>query len=785
MNKMYCLTGILLMLISVVPASGQSPAFSHQIAYQGRITNPSGEPVADNDYQLTFRIYDDLSGGFLLWEEIHPAVSVADGLFYVYLGSYNPIIMDSLSKGSPYVPVPLYLETQVGSDPPIDPRTLLGGMPYSAVTERIKGDVESSPGKLLVTNPFEKGPDSARVIIDNGRAVVDVWKVDDINDIDIRSVQFADAFETGTTDAWSFSAQYDTLSGKGKVKVRKVDENNAELNPDTLKFEGLNGDTARYNRNKAEIIGISGDKVELTPGEGLKCDDNAGSHAEYRPDKLTIENATNNALVKADSVSLESPSGSIKIGVGTAIAINLTDASSTASISGGAVVVGDSPGLSASWAADEASMEDGAGNSVNLTPAGGLKCDDSGGDHAELDTDRMALEASDGRLTEATQDGVKVTNGDIAAEKKVEIKPDSIGLESPGGSIGLGVGTAIAINVTSPSSTASIGSNGIVTFGGSLTLSATNEKVELTDSDGINNYRLNADPYGLLVEYESPTLVDRIHLEGGGGGGGSLIFGRSTDVQPVEVEMIELGLVSTGPRLAFRSNEADPLDEADCDYEYDPLNRLIKTCRANSAQGNDSSVTTAEGIHYYNDPWEHIYDYKGIEFIDGLSGTSTFSVNSNGAIYAYGDVGLALNPTSRVGIGTDIPSATLHVAGDICYTGSIGACSDARYKKDIVALSGALEKVCRLRGISFNWRCDEFPENRFSDEEQVGLVAQEVKEVFPQVVSQTDNGYYNIDYAKLTPLLVEAIKELKVQNEELKASNEELLQRIEKIENGR
>jgi hypothetical protein len=138
--------------------------------------------------------------------------------------------------------------------------------------------------------------------------------------------------------------------------------------------------------------------------------------------------------------------------------------------------------------------------------------------------------------------------------------------------------------------------------------------------------------------------------------------------------------------------------------------------------------------------------------------------------------------TARVGIGTNIPSEELYVAGDICYTGSIGACSDARYKTDVATLSCALEKVSRLRGVSFNWRRDEYPRQKFSDDEQVGLIAQEVEEVFPQIVSQTDDGYYNVDYSKLTPLLVEAIKELKAQNEELKSVNEELNRRVEKLE---
>jgi hypothetical protein len=157
--------------------------------------------------------------------------------------------------------------------------------------------------------------------------------------------------------------------------------------------------------------------------------------------------------------------------------------------------------------------------------------------------------------------------------------------------------------------------------------------------------------------------------------------------------------------------------------------------------------------------------------------------NSNDYVYMGSKIGgvyysnnLVLR-TGKVGIGINSPSEELHVVGDICYTGTIGTCSDRRYKKNIAPIPGALEKISRLRGVKFNWNQDGFPENRFSDEEQVGLIAQEVMEVFPQVVSQDDNGYYNIDYTKFAPLLINAVKELKAENEELRRRIEALEKR--------
>lgn len=122
---------------------------------------------------------------------------------------------------------------------------------------------------------------------------------------------------------------------------------------------------------------------------------------------------------------------------------------------------------------------------------------------------------------------------------------------------------------------------------------------------------------------------------------------------------------------------------------------------------------------------------------------------------------------SRIGIGTASPTQALHVQGNICYTGTIGACSDLKFKKDIRPISGALDAVSHLNGVRYSWKREEFPERQFGSERQVGLIAQEVKDILPEAVTLQSDGYYTIDYSRLTPLLLEAIKELKKQNEEL------------------
>ncbi len=92
--------------------------------------------------------------------------------------------------------------------------------------------------------------------------------------------------------------------------------------------------------------------------------------------------------------------------------------------------------------------------------------------------------------------------------------------------------------------------------------------------------------------------------------------------------------------------------------------------------------------------------------------------------------------------------------------------SDARYKTHVATLTHALDKVLALRGVTYDWRTEQFPEKRFGKGRQVGFIAQEVEKILPQIVSKDRNGYRAVDYSKVVPVLVEAIKEQQAQIEE-------------------
>jgi hypothetical protein len=139
--------------------------------------------------------------------------------------------------------------------------------------------------------------------------------------------------------------------------------------------------------------------------------------------------------------------------------------------------------------------------------------------------------------------------------------------------------------------------------------------------------------------------------------------------------------------------------------------------------------------------------------------------------------------TGQVGIGTRTPADRFHVAGDIRVgTGTTGCVKDAdasviagtcssdlRLKKQVTPFRSSLDQVSRLQPVHFYWRGDEFPDRNFGARESFGLIAQDVESVLPELVTTDETGYKAVHYNALPFHMLQAIKELKKENDELKA----------------
>lgn len=158
-----------------------------------------------------------------------------------------------------------------------------------------------------------------------------------------------------------------------------------------------------------------------------------------------------------------------------------------------------------------------------------------------------------------------------------------------------------------------------------------------------------------------------------------------------------------------------------------------------------------------------------------------------------------INTAGNVAIGHAAPGSKFDVGvngdGTVARANAWNTFSDARWKKDVTPITNGLALVEKLQGVNYTWKAN--------DKKDFGFIAQEVEKVLPLAVHTDDKGYKSVDYARITSVLVEAVKEqqfkidnqqstinnqqkiideLKSTNQNLKAENTQQENRLQKIE---
>ncbi|HEJ83935.1 MAG TPA: hypothetical protein ENO25_05145, partial [Desulfobacteraceae bacterium] len=143
---------------------------------------------------------------------------------------------------------------------------------------------------------------------------------------------------------------------------------------------------------------------------------------------------------------------------------------------------------------------------------------------------------------------------------------------------------------------------------------------------------------------------------------------------------------------------------------------------------------------------------------------------------------MVINEAGNVGIGTTNPGYKLEVNGSAAKPdGGFWSNSSDERLKDITGEYGqGLNEIVRLRPITFHYKEDN-PRGLPTDDEYIGFIAQEVQEVFPEAVSEGPDGYLDFNMHPVNVALVNAVKELKAENEALKAENMAMREDIARI----
>ncbi len=291
----------------------------------------------------------------------------------------------------------------------------------------------------------------------------------------------------------------------------------------------------------------------------------------------------------------------------------------------------------------------------------------------------------------------------------------------------------------------------------------------------------------VMVDPSNPNLP-AIQINGGTAtSGASLeIFNSESNPGPISVPAVQItgGTAIIDPNLKLMDTKTGPgggLKTSNAELTVNGDMGSSFMLHHMEAVGIDPCVRlfsegAAAGISIYSDPIPHLKRTSDSAVINLRTDTINAKIEMFGAAPGT-EASIVLvsdNSGGMVGINTDAPREALEVVGNICATGTIGACSDERYKKNIETITNALALIEKMRGVNFKWRAYEFPDKKFSELEQVGFIAQELKEVLPELVSEGSDGFYSVDYSRLTPVLVEAVKEQQKEITSLKSEMQEL-----------
>jgi hypothetical protein len=323
------------------------------------------------------------------------------------------------------------------------------------------------------------------------------------------------------------------------------------------------------------------------------------------------------------------------------------------------------------------------------------------------------------------------------------------------------------------------GSPGNFTVAGNLGLGTSNPSSKLTvvpGADGVNFLgfsKAGEAAYMRFLNSAGSAYIGNINF----GNDGSMTFGTAGLVSAMYISPTQNVGIGT------QADPGDTLRYLDVQNQNMGSNAGVDV-RLITRDASGASVSIVDMVKYKNGGF-HISNSEA-----GSGGSIVFNLG--------GTERLRINAAGNVGIGTASPAYKLDVAGTI--RGEFWTTSDKTFKKNIQALpSGTMEKLSSLSGVSFEWNTDKLKEmlaskvkdgvstdrtvsvegftadskkktdfvltkkeitaDGYSEGTQIGLIAQDVEKVFPQLVRTDADGSKAVSYMGLTAVLLEAIKE--------------------------
>jgi len=226
-----------------------------------------------------------------------------------------------------------------------------------------------------------------------------------------------------------------------------------------------------------------------------------------------------------------------------------------------------------------------------------------------------------------------------------------------------------------------------------------------------------------------------------------------------------------------------------------------------NSNGFSASYNSSDGIISYentgyagyftspstrNDEAVHITHNKPTGLEIKLGGFGRIGADDSYVVYLNYGNGARGTESFQIRDGSGIYNALIvYENGNATFNGVVTATdhtdsSDRRYKKSITPINNSLLNLHKINGVRYKWDQEKWSDRNFSDEPQIGFIAQELEEIYPELIHTDKEGYKSVAYNKMTAVLVEAVKELHEklikENDELRSENENIKKKLQRID---
>ena len=283
------------------------------------------------------------------------------------------------------------------------------------------------------------------------------------------------------------------------------------------------------------------------------------------------------------------------------------------------------------------------------------------------------------------------------------------------------------------------------------------------------------------------TVLGNIHINNGGGASGNnyqaAITFQGSSANEAQAGIYVSNNSSTGTAMGFATTDSYTTGPQLFFYALNDGTTYFPKSYAQASNSFRAPIFyDSNNTGYYLDP-ASTSNLNGLTVAGTISGSITGNAEyiasnpnrtdvasypvvwSNGNTYSPNYSCAAVNIQSSTGT---LQATTLRATADVVAYYS----SDIRFKDNITPIKNALAKIQQIGGYEFDWN-DNQETHKGHD---LGIIAQEVEELFPEIVANREDGYKSVKYERLIPVLIEAIKEQS-------SIIDKLIDRIEKLEN--